>query len=215
MLKLFKKELTLNVKPAVYLLSLLGTMILIPNYPIIVGIGYCIFEINIYMQFVRENLSQEFSATLPVKRSDIVGSTTLVVSFLEMATVFIASLSGIGARFIFPEGNIVGLDANFTFFGVAFLCLGVFNLVFIKGLFKTGYKYGVPIILGLVFFLLAYGVCETLVQAIPSLTTIFDGYATEYIWARAIVLAIGIAVYVGFTALANFIAVKKFEKVSL
>lgn len=215
MKKLFLKELRLNLKPPAYLLSILGALLLIPNYPHIVGVGYCIFEVFIYMQFVRENLSQEFSTVLPVKRSNIVHATTCVIVLLQALTLFIAALSATGARFLFPEGNLVGMDPNFAFFGVALLCLAAFNLVFLTGYYKTGYKYGVPLVLGLVAFLSVYGVCETLVQAIEPLRETLDSYAAATVGARLVVLAVGIVTYAATTFAASKIAAKRFEKVNL
>ena len=48
MLKLLKKELKLNVPLPLYLFTLLATMILIPNYPAIVGVGYTVMQIFVY-----------------------------------------------------------------------------------------------------------------------------------------------------------------------
>ncbi len=113
------------------------------------------------------------------------------------------------------NSNYVGLDCNLTFFGVALVCLGMFNLVTIPRYFKTGYKYGITLILGLVAFVLTYGVFEALTQAIPSLTMSLDGYDSSYLWARLTVLAIGLIIYTLFTFISNKIAIKKFEKVNL
>lgn len=215
MKNLVLKEFRLNVKFPVYLLSLLGSMMLIPDYPLIVGIGYCVFQVFIYMQYVRENLSQEFSTMLPVKRADIVRATTCVICLLQMLTVTVAALCAVVTRFVHPQGNVVGLDPNFTFFGVSLLCLATFNAVFLPKYFKTGYKYGLPILLGLIAFLVTYGVAETLVQVIPALTSSLDSYKSETTWARLTVLAVGIIVYVLTNLLATKISIKKFECVNL
>lgn len=216
MLKLFKKELRLNMPKPVYLFALMGAMMLIPNYPYIVGIGYSIMHIMIYLQFVNENRSQEFSATLPIKRTDIVSSTTLVMVLCQMLNFIVAVICAYPSILINPHKfNYVGLDCNFAFFGVALICLGVFNLVVIPRYFKTGYKYGFTLILGLIAFVLTYGVFETLVQAIPPLTKALDSYDKSYLWARLTVLALGIIIYPLFTYTANQIAIKKFEKVNL
>lgn len=215
MKNLILKELRLNVKWPLYVMSLVGAMMAIPNYLIIVAFGYCIFQVFIYMQYVRENHSQEFSTVLPVKRSDIVRSTVCIICLLQMLTVTVAVLFAIVARFVFPEGNVVGLDPNFTFFGVGFLCLAVFNAVFLPKFFKTGYKFGVPILLGLLCFMLTYGVAETLVQTIPTLTNALDSYNTDTIWARLVILCVGIITYVLTILLATKVSVKKFEHVNL
>lgn len=216
MLKLLKKDLRLNMPPALYLFALLGAMTLIPNYPYIVGIGYSIMHVMLYFQFSNENLSHEFSATLPVKRSDIVSSTTLVIALCQMINYAVAILCAYPSKLINPNGfNYVGLDANLTFFGVALISLGIFNLIVIPRFFKTGYKYGVTLVLGLIAFVVTYGIFELLVQAIPVLTKSLDGYDSAYLWARLTVLAAGVIIYPLFTFVANKIAIKKFEKVNL
>lgn len=216
MIKLFKKELRLNMPPALFLLSLLGAMVIIPNYPYIVGIGYSIMHVMLYFQFINENRSQEFSATLPIKRADIVSATTLVIMLCQMANLSVAAICAYPSKLINPNGfNYVGLDSNLTFFGVALICLGLFNLVVIPRYFKTGYKYGVTLILGLIAFLVAYGVFELLIQLIPQLTAALDGYDGAYLWARLTVFALGVIIYPLSTFAANKLAIKKFEKVNL
>lgn len=216
MLKLFKKELRLNMPKPLYLFALLGAMVIIPNYPYIVGIGYSIMHIMLYFQFVNENRSQEFSAMLPIKRSDIVSSTTLVIVLCQMLNALVATIFAYPSILINPNGcNFVGLDCNLTFFGVALICLGIYNLVVIPCYFKTGYKYGFTLILGLIAFIATYVVLELLVQLIPSLTQALDGYDTSYLWARLTVFISGVIIYPLTTFIANKIAIKKFEKVNL
>lgn len=216
MIKLFKKDLKLNVHPALYLFALLGAMILIPNYPYIVGIGYTIMHVMVYLQFVNENRSQEFSATLPIKRSDIVSSTTAVFAVCQLSNVAVAAICAYPSALINPNGgNFVGLDANLTFFGVALACLGLFNLVVIPRYFKSGYKYGATLVIGLLSFVALYLACEVPIQAIPALSKSLDGYDAAYVWARLTVLLAGVIMYCVFTYLANRIATKKFERVNL
>lgn len=215
MIKLFYKELALNIPKPIYLFWLLGAMMLIPNYPVIVGVGYTIMQIFVYLQTSSSYLSQEFSSTLPVKRSDIVSSNTLVIAMFQSVNVLVALLLLPLAKLLYPSGNLVGMDANFTFIGVAFLCLAGFNSLFIPSYFKTGYRFGKPVLLGLVAFVLIYGVCEAMLQASHALNSVFEGYDTATVLWRVIVMVVGIAVYLLATMLANKRAVKNFEKVNL
>ena len=215
MIKLFKKELALNIPKPLYLFWLLGAMILIPNYPVIVGAGYTIMQIFVYLQTSSSYLSQEFSSTLPVKRSDIVSSNTLVIAMFQVVNVAISLLLMPVAQLLYPSGNLAGMDANFTFIGVALICLAGFNSLFIPNYFKTGYKFGKPVVLGLVAFVVIYGACETLIQASPTLKSIFEGYQSTTIVWRIVIMVVGIAIYVVATIFANKRAVKNFEKVNL
>ena len=90
-----------------------------------------------------------------------------------------------------------------------------FNLAFLPKFFSTGYKYGWALLLGIVCFVVGYLVMETIVQAVPTVKAIFDGYNEQYLWARAAAAVVALGAYVGLTFAANNIAVKKFEKVNL
>lgn len=216
MIKLFLKELKLDVKWPLYLFCLLGAMVLIPNYVIVVGMGYCIMQIFVYMQTSQANLSQEFAATLPVKRGDIVASTTAVIVMFQTLTFAVGAVCAPLAKLISPQGNVVGMDANLAFFGFVLVCYAVFNAIFLPNYFKKGSnKYGLPLLLALLGFVVTYGVFEALVQSLPTLHAMLDTYDENFLWVRAIVLAVGIVVYVISNVLATKCAVKKFEKVSL
>ncbi len=215
MLKLFKKELTLNVSWPLYLFWLLSAMMLIPNYPVIVGVGYTVMQIFVYLQISSSYLSQEFSSTLPVKRSDIVASNTLVIALFQLGNILLSALLIPLAKMLYPTGTVAGMDANLTFIGVALVCLAGFNSLFIPNYFKTGYKFGKPVVLGLVAFVGIYAVAETLLQSIGALKAIFEGYDTSTVIWRALVVVVGVIVYVVATILANKKAVDNYKKVNL
>ncbi len=117
-------QIILNRPKALYLFALLGAMVIVPNYPYIVGIGYCIMHVMCYFQFANENRSHEFSATLPIKRADIVSATTLIIVLCQTLNFIAAAIFAYPSKLINPNGgNFVGLDCNFAFFGVALIAL--------------------------------------------------------------------------------------------
>ena len=216
MLKLLLKELKLNVKLPLYLFTLLAAMMLIPNYPIIVGAGYTIMQVFVYLQACAANKSMEFTSVLPVKRRDIVASTTVVVVFFQMLFTAVSLLLLPIAKMLYGKsGNIVGIDGNFTYIAMALISFGLFNLAFLPKFFATGYKYGMALLRGIVCFAAGYVATETIVQAVPAIRAIFDGYDQQYLWARAISVVVALGIYAAITFVANNIAVKKFEKVNL
>ena len=215
MLKLLNKELKLNIPWTLYLFTLLATMILIPNYPAIVGVGYTVMQIFVYLQICATNKSLQFTSVLPVRRKDIVTSTTLVVVFFQLLNIAFTLLLLIPYRIVYPEGTVVGIDGNLTFIAVCLLCFAAFDAAFLPKYFKTGYKYGFPLLWGLVSFVLTYLVCETIIQTVPAVNKVLDGLDVEYIWVRATVLVVTAAVYLFTAVLANNAAAKHFEKVSL
>lgn len=213
---ILKKELFLATPLPFYLFALLGLMTAIPSYPIIVGIGYVTLAIFNSDQFRRSNRDVEFTCTLPVKRADVVTGKSVFVVVIELLTLLFGVVGALLSVFLSaPSGNMVGLDPNLTFFGVAFTCLGVFNLLYIPGYFKTGYKSGIPILKGVVALLIVYAIVETVVNVVPGFNVIFDSLWGEYMWARAIVLCLGAVAYFILTNVAIKRAQKFFEKVSL
>ncbi len=72
-----------------------------------------------------------------------------------------------------------------------------------------------PTLFGVLGYLALYGIAETLVQAIPSLTAALDGLNAEYLWARAIALAVGLFLMGALTAIGVKLGQKKFDKISL
>lgn len=216
MLKLLLKELKLNISWPLYMFTLLAAMLLIPNYPAIVGAGYTVMQVFVYLQICAANKSMEFTSVLPVSRKDIVKSTSVVVVFFQMLFTAVALLLLPVAKMLYKDtGNIVGIDGNFTYIAFALVCFGLFNVGFLPKYFSNPYKYGGALLKGIVYFLVVYVVEETLVQAVPALKTIFDGYDTQYLWARLLSAVVALGIYFGLTCLAVNKATKKFEKVNL
>ncbi len=215
MKKAFLKELKLDVMWVSYLFPLLALFTCIPNYPIIVGMGYTVLCIFIYFQYKREFHAFEFEATLPVKRSHMVTASALVVVLMQTSFLVVGALGAVAARFVFPEGNVVGIDPNLTFFGISLTCFAAFNITFLPYHYKNVQKIGFPQLAGLAAFLVVYGVSETLIQAIPLLHNTLDVYDVATLWARFVVLIVGAIIYVVVTFVAILLAKRNFEKVNL
>lgn len=215
MKKAFLKELKLDVMWVVYLFPLLALFTCIPNYPIIVGMGYSVLATFIYFQYKREFHALEFEATLPIKRSHMVTAAALVVVLVQMAFLLVGAIGAVISKFVFPQGNIVGIDPNLTFFGITLMCFAACNVTFLPYHYKNVQKIGFPKLAGLAAFLAVYGACEALIQAIPLLYDTLDGYDTATLWARFLVLAVGAIVYVFVTAIAVALAKRNFQKVNL
>ncbi len=213
---LLYKELFLATHPAFYLFILLGAMALIPSYPSIISIAYaCLAMFNV-MSYRKANRDVEFTATLPVKRNDVVTGSTLFLAVFEGLFLLVTAICASIADFVIsPYGNVAGIDPNLAFFGIAFVCLGVFNFVFLTGYFKTGYKAGFPALFGTIGYALVYGACEATVQCVPAVKAVIDTLDPASMWIRGIVLAIGALGYIALTFAANKIAQKRFDKVSL
>ena len=209
-----KKELFLSTHPAMYLFALLGLMTLIPDYPGIVGVGYIALAVFQADGIRRANNDLEFTLLLPIKRSFVVWGKTLSVIVMETLSLVFALVGAILSRALMPQGNIATVDPNLSFFGIALICLGAFNLIYTAGFFKSGYKSGLPSLWGALAFVGIYSVFELLLNLIPTLS-LLDGYGAQGFVFRLIFCIVGLIVYILLTLLGVKIGQKNFEKVSL
>lgn len=213
---LIKKELFFTTHPSLWLFSLLGVLILIPDYPMIVAPGYVFLAIFTAFNVRRANKDIDFTVTLPVRRRDVVtGSAILIVAFETLMLTVCGICAAIADFAVSPDGNVVGLDPNLAFFGVAMAGYGVFNLIFLPGFYRTGYKAGFPTLFGVTGYLALYAACETTVQLVPTLAATLDGLNPAYIGIRAAVLAVGAILFVALTYSGVKAGQKKFDKISL
>lgn len=210
-----KKEFALFIAPIAYIMLLTSAMTAIPSYPVIVGIGYAALSINVCFNLARANNDQKFTGMLPVPRNAIVFGRHVSIVIIELMQILVAVPFAFVSLYITnPGGNPVGMDANLSFFGVAFISYAVFNLIFLPWFFRTGYKAGIPMLVAIFAFVVTYGVFEVLHFATPC-GVIFDGVNPEYLWARLVMFFVGVAIYIGSAVLSYFLSTKNFRKVTV
>jgi hypothetical protein len=215
MKNLILKELKLVIAPPVFVFCLLSALILIPSYPYIVGIFYFCFSIQIIFLTMRSNKDLEFTALLPISRGDIVKAKHFTVAFMEIAQLIIAVPFAILSSLVVNKGNPVGIDANFAFFGNALIAFSAYNIIFLPLYFKSGYKVGVPLLLGLFGFAVTEIILELLIAYVPALHNSLDGLDPKTFGWQLLDLAMGIIVFAVTLAVSFKASVKSFEKVNL
>lgn len=216
MINLLYKEFKLVVTPMTFFFALLTALILIPNYPYCVGVGYGLLALFITFNTARMNNDHEFMAMLPIPRNDIVKAKFLDAAAIELIMILVAvPFALLSSLLLNKSGNLVGIDANFAFFGYTFIEYAVFNAIFLPMYFKSGYKVGVPMLAGLGGYLIVCLVLEVLTAVVPALHNVLDGTNAAYIGYRVGVCIFGIIVYALTMLSAYKISVKRFENVSL
>lgn len=213
---LIYKELKLVVSPAAYLFPLLAALLLIPQYPYCVGMLYFFFGIQISFQMAFANKDNEFTAMLPIPRRQVVVSKYITVILIQFLQILIAIPFAVLTSFVVnPSGNPLGMDANTAFFGLTLIEYSAFNAIFLPGYFKTGYKMGIPFVLGLTAFFITALAIELIIAFVPALKSALDGIGGDYFVCHLLTLLLGIAVYIITLALSYKKSVKNFEKVNL
>lgn len=217
MKKLLQKELTLSVHPTMYLFLALSAMLLIPQYPYYVVFLYTCLAVFFTFLTGRETHDIYYTALLPIRKSDVVRARVLTVVLLQMAQVLISVPFAILSVAINPIGNnAAGIEANVAFFGLVFLMLGGFNLLFLPTFYKTAHNLSGALIKSGIYIFVYIIVAESIAQYIPSpVSAYLDTAEPAAQLAQLPVLFGGIALYVLFTLLASRISKRRFESVDL
>ena len=211
MKNLLIKELKLSMHPTAPMFLLLSSMLLIPNYPYYVIFFYTGLGIFFTCLNGRENKDVPYTMLLPVKKTDIVKARYLYVIALELLQILLAiPFAVIRQKFPVPQ-NQVGMEANIALFGLSFIMLGIFNVVFFRVYYKDVNKVGKAFVLSSTAVFGFMLVAELLTHILPFFKNVLDTLDDVYVMPKLIVLAVGIVVYVVMTLISYNASKKSFE----
>lgn len=212
---LIYKELTLVVSMVTYIMLATTALLLIPAYPYAVSMGYVILGILNTFGIQRAYKDEQFTASLPLPRRAIVLSKYIVVIYSQLLHVLASVPFAIISTYVMNKGgNPVGLDANFAFYGIQILLLGVFNSIFLPGFFKTGYKMGKPAFAATTVYMVLTVIIELVIALVPALNSVLDGHGGG-LTIRLTLLVVAFILYIVINYLSYLKAVKNYERVSI
>jgi hypothetical protein len=170
------KEIKLAMHPTTYLFLAIGAMLMIPSYPYYVAFVYSCLGIFFIFLSARENKDIFFTASLPVRKSDVVKSRIFMVTIIELIQLVIGIPFAIIGIHINPNatGNQAGIEANVAFFGLVLIMFALFNAIFLPLFYKTTVKVGIPLVFAGIAVTIYVVAVELAVQMIPFLKTHFD-----------------------------------------
>ena len=201
--KLLKKELRLTAAPITYFFLAFALMTLIPGYPILVGGFFITLGIFYTFQMARESNDILYTALLPCVLIELLG-------WLLCAVLTAVRLTALREAAVYTKNAM--MNANFAYLGWLLILFALFNSVFLGGFFRTAYGLGKPFIL--------YSIAGFAVICLAETLHHFPGMAamnsqTEGFGMQLIVLAAGVLLFVGMTALSCQKAQKNFERIDL
>lgn len=213
MKNLLYKEFKLTISPLFYILSLLGALLLIPNWLYFVALMYVLF-ITIPNIFISSKAQKDigFSVMMPVRKKDVVGARVIAILAIELLHILVAAVFAVINAKLYPGGSFL-LEPNVAFFGFAFVMFAVFNIIFFPMFYKTAYKIAAPIIIGIIAALIFVSSLELLNLFVPSVSSYISGFKETY--RQLPVLVGGIVIFVLSAVLTNKISAKRFEKVDI
>lgn len=214
---LLKKEMRLSALLLTYLFIGFGFMAFIPGYPILCGVFFITLGIFQSFQNAREANDIVYSALLPIAKSDVVKGKyqfTLLIElsgFALMAVTTLIRMTLLADSPVYRQNAL--MNANPFFLGMALLIFGLFNVIFLGGFFKTGYKMGNYFI---IYVVSAFAVI-TLAEAahyFPGMGAL-NAFGFEHASLQLILLLAGIVCFALMTYLSFKKACSDFEKVDL
>lgn len=212
---LLNKELKLATQPITYWFLAFSVMTFLPGYPILLGAFFIC--LGIFQSFQRgyENHDILYTVLLPIRKSDAVKAKFLSVSLIEMAGFLLMVIFTLIRMTLLsdasPYVHNALMNANPVFLGFALVLFAVFNLVFVRGFFKTAYRYGVPFLTFIAVGFLVIGLAESL-HHFPNLHAL-NATALQDVTSLWGLTVIGAVVYAVGTWGAYKSSVKRFEKV--
>lgn len=209
------KEFKLAMHPTSIIFLSLSAMMLIPNYPYYMTFFYTTLAIFFTCLSGRENHDIFYTMTLPIRKRDIVKSRFFLVIILQLAQIITAIPFAMIRRTFSLPGNYVGMDANVAFFGLSFLMLGLFNLVFFTKYYKDTDKVGRSFLLGTVVLTIFMIIAEASVHVVPFIKNYLDTKDPAFLAYKMVVLAAGIVLYIVLTLFSYHKSVRSFEALDL
>ena len=217
MKKLLTKELKLFAAPLTYFFIAFALMTLLPGYPILCGAFFVCLGIFKSFQTGRETNDILYTVLLPIKKSDAVKARFIFVAFIELVSVAVMAVLTVVRMTVLsdaaPYVQNVLMSANPVFLAFTLLIFAMFNLIFVRGYFRTAYATGKPFIVFIVIAFVIIGIAEAL-HHVPGLAFV-NSVSGEGIAANYIILAIGAILYVLITLVAFKASCKSFETVDL
>lgn len=215
MSKLLYKEFKLNINPLFYLATLLGALILIPNWLYFIAMVYVFFvTITNVMMISKSQNDFGYCAMLPIKKIDIVKARIMSMLIVELLHIAVAAIFAIINSKLYTNNNFF-FEPNYAFFGFVFIMYSIFNIIFFPMYYKTGHKIGIPSVVSMGAAFIFAAAAEICVLLIPELNTALDSDSAGTLIWKLITLLIGASIFVLTGIISYKLSAKRFEKIGL
>ena len=217
MSELLKKEFRLTASPLTYWFLAFSAMTMLPGYPLLVGGFMMCLGLFYTYQFGREQNDIVYSVLLPVAKTDVVRAKFQFAVMIELTGFLLCALLTLVRMTALARADVylqnAMMNANFVYLGWLLILFGLFNLVFLRGFFKTAYAFGKPFLLFGAIALVLIAAAETL-HHLPGLeglnTTGFSALGVQLGF-----LAGGALFYLVITWFSERVSIKKMETLDL
>ncbi|OWA37529.1 hypothetical protein B9G55_05610 [Saccharibacillus sp. O16] len=217
MYNLLMKELKLGVSPFFFALPLvLGALMFIPSWLyFIVTLYACMITIpNIFAGYKSQN-DLMFTSMLPVNKKNIVKSKLYLIVLLEVLHIAVAAIYGKISMSLYSDIPYIFFKPTPGFWGLTFVMLAIFNVIFIPMYYKTAHKYGAATIVGTIAAAAFAAGAEWLGIKNSFVYDLFKGVHANDTGLQLLLLFAGIAIFAALNVAAYHMAYKRFKKVEI
>ncbi|WP_337102133.1 ABC-2 transporter permease [Paenibacillus sp. YIM B09110] len=217
MYNLLMKEMKLGVSPFFYVMPFLtGALMLIPAWLyFLVVLYFCFITIpNMFAGYKTQN-DLIFTSILPVTKNDMVKARVSVIVIMELLHIVVAMIFGFISIRLYPNLIYYFFQPSLGFWGLCFVMVAIFNIIFISMYYKTAYKYGAASIVSITAAILFAIGAEWLGIQNSFVHELFKGTGADNLALQFGILITGIAIFAICTFIAYRIAIKRFEKVEI
>ncbi len=215
MKNLLVKEFTLALHQIVFVFPPLCALLLIPNWPYFIALGYIFIAYDIIFTVGKANQDIIFTVSLPIRKRDAVRARVYMVVAIELLQLIAAIPFAIIRNMIYHNGNMGGMNANIAFFGCILVMYAIFNITFLPMFYKTAHKTVIPVILAISAVIVYVSGLELAVHWVPFLQIHLNPLGANRWISQLMVLIGGIGIFALLTAFAYQRAAQNFEKVDL
>lgn len=217
MTDILNKEIKLSSSILSFLFIGFGLMFFIPNYPILCGVFFVTLGIFQSYQHAREANDILFSALLPIAKRDVVKGKFIFTCFIELCGFLVMVIATLIRMTILSDVNVYRsaalMNANPFALGVALVIFGLYNFIFVRGFFKTSYKFAKPFVSYIIVSFVTIILAESL-HHVPGLG-VLNAFGYDHLPLQSALLAAGAIVYVLLTYVAYRASAASFEKIDL
>ena len=217
MYNLLMKEIKLSGSPFFYVLPFLtGALMLIPGWLyFLVTLYFCFITVpNMFGGYKSQN-DLMFTSMLPVTKKGMVKARISFIVILELLHVVTAIIYGMVSVRLYPNLTYYFFSPTFGFWGLTFIMLAIFNIIFISMYYKTAYKYGAASVASIIAAILFAGGAEWLGIQNSFVYELFKGTGADNMATQLSILLAGLMIFAIFTVIAYHIAIRRFERVEI
>ncbi len=218
MKNLLYKEIVLCVPVQTWILCALSITIIIPSYPSLVAFLYPLAAFISIFTISSGNRDLLYSASLPIRKSDIVKGRVLLLIFLEVCSIVISIPFGIIKKVLLEGMSIdyTDLGVNLVTYSIILFIYGLFNLIAIPWWYKKPTVKNVwPFIVADIAAFPIISCSIALFAIYPEAATLVNSFEGKGLLVQLLSLSGGLVAFFMMSALSYLLGAKTFKKVDM